>query len=84
MRYIILTASMLAFSMTAQAGAFDSIEDREAQLRQQLAGNNSYHAHMARELATVASAEKAQHDTGVARRFMDMAEAHAAKAGGAR
>lgn len=82
MRYIILTASMLAFSFTAQAGAFDSVEDREAQLNQQLKGNNSYHAHLARELAAVASAEKAQHDTGVARRFMDMAEEHAAKAGG--
>jgi len=84
MRLTILTFSLLAFALPAQAGVFDSVDDREAQLNQQLQGNNSYHAHLARELASIASSEKSQHDIGVARKFMDMAEQHAAKAGGAK
>ena len=84
MRLALLTLSMLAFVMPTQAGAFDSVEDREARINEQLKGNNSYHAHLARELASIASIEKGQHDIGVARKFMDMAEEHAAQAGGAK
>ncbi|MDX8408395.1 MAG: hypothetical protein R8L58_08425 [Mariprofundaceae bacterium] len=84
MRLTLLTFSLLAFVLPAQAGAFDSVDDRETRLNQQLQGNNSYHAHLARELASIASIEKGQHDIGVARKFMDMAEQHAARAGGAK
>jgi len=84
MRFILLTLSLLAFALPAQAGAFSSVEDRQAQLNEQLKGNDSYHAHMARELAKVASDEKSQHDINVAKKFMDMAEEHAAQAGGAK
>ncbi|ATX81341.1 hypothetical protein Ga0123462_0466 [Mariprofundus ferrinatatus] len=83
MKKILLLFSLLAFAMPAQAGMFTSIEDRAQQLRSQLEGNNSYHAHLARELTKVALEEKAQHDTSVAKEFMRMAEDHASQAGGA-
>ncbi len=79
-----LALSQVAFSHAAFAGIFDSIETRQANLEKQLAGNNSYHAWMARELAEVAVDEKSQHDLDVARKFMNMAESHAARAGGAK
>ncbi len=79
-----LALSQMALSQAAYAGMFDSIETRQANMEKKLAGNNSYHAWMARELAEIAADEKSQHDLDVARKFMDMAESHAAMAGGAK
>ena len=84
MKKILFLFSLLAFALPTQADAFTSIEDRAHDLRAQLEGNNSYHANLARELTKVALEEKAQHDTGVAKEFMRMAEDHAAQAGGAK
>ena len=74
--------ALASFSLSANA-AFLSVDDRAEAISAKLQGNNSYHAHLARQLADVASAEKAQHDLGVAKQFIQMAEEEAAKAGGA-
>ncbi len=78
MRITLLLCALFAFSMSANAG----VEDRAAALNTQLKGNHNYHAHLARELAGVAEEELGQHDTNTARSFMEMAEKHAAQAGG--
>ncbi len=81
MRMILFLFTLFALSMPASAS---SIEDRSVALTAQLEGNNSYHAHLARELASIAETEKWQHDVNTARAFINMAEKHAAKAGGAK
>ncbi|WP_241697585.1 hypothetical protein [Mariprofundus sp. NF] len=63
---------------------FSTISDRANQISAQLEGNNSYHAHLARELANVAVEEKGQHDVTAALEFIRMAEDHAAQAGGSK
>lgn len=82
MRYIIMLSALLAFASPAMAGWMCSVEDRASALRIQLEGNQSYEANLARKLANIAIEEKGQHDLDVARQFMDLAEQHAAKAGG--
>lgn len=82
MRIKILLLTMLAFALPAKALAFEGVDDRAKKIYEQLKGNESYHAHMARKLASIARTEKAQHDLPAARQFIEMAEEHAAKAGG--
>jgi len=77
-----MLTALVAFAMPAQAKAFDSIEDRGDKITADLQGNDSYHAHLARELASIASIEKGQHDLGAAKVLIKMAEQEAAKAGG--
>jgi len=84
MRIMFMLFALLAFALPAQAGMFTSIEDREAQISSQLQGNNSYNAHLARELASASSTEKAQHDLSAAKELMKLAEDAANKAGGAK
>ncbi|MBL4775340.1 MAG: hypothetical protein JKY87_04725 [Mariprofundus sp.] len=84
MKSILFIVTLFAFALPASSSDFfTSIEDRTETMNAQLQGNNSYHAHLARELASVAEDEKAQHDSSVAKEFMHMAEQHAAQAGGA-
>jgi len=83
MRLITMMIALFAFSAPAMAGLeFISIEDRAESINASLEGNHSYHAELAREFANIAEGEKAQHDLGVAKEFMKMAEDEAAKAGG--
>lgn len=81
MRIIGLLLTLFAFALPANAGWFTSVEDRGETLEAQLEGNNSYHAHLARELSLIASEEKDQHDLAAAHEFIKMAEEHAARAG---
>lgn len=85
MKRLLFLAALCTAASPAMAGAlFDSIEDRAEAVKQQVKGKNDYHAHLAREYAKVADEEKSQHDTGVARYFMTLAEQEAAKSGGAK
>ncbi|MDQ6981679.1 MAG: hypothetical protein Q9M08_01550 [Mariprofundus sp.] len=81
MRIMLLLFTLFAFSLPASAA---SVEGRSVALTAQLEGNNNYHAHLARELASIAETEKWQHDVNTAKAFINMAEKHAAKAGGAK
>jgi len=81
MKIILFLCALFAFSMTASAAG---VEERAEAVNAQLEGNNSYHAHLARELAGIAEAELGQHDINTARSFVAMAEEHAAQAGGAK
>jgi len=84
MKIILLICTLFAFALPASSSDFTtSVEDRAEAINAQLQGNNSYHAHLAREFASIAEEEKMQHDTSVAKEFMHMAEEHAAQAGGA-
>jgi len=80
-RIVLCLFSLFAFALPASAA---SIESRTEAINAQLQGNNSYQADLARELASVAQEEKDQHDVNVARTFMNMAEEHAAQAGGSK
>jgi len=81
----LLAAAMLVCAGSASAASFTvSVDERADTLATQLKGNNSYHAHLAREFADVAMEEKSQHDISVARAFMAKAEEYAAQAGGAK
>jgi len=85
MKSIVFIITLFVFALPAQsAGMFSSIDNRTDAMNAELKGNNSYHAHLARALADAAADEKSQHDTGVAKEFMRMAEEHAAQAGGAK
>jgi len=79
---LLAVALCMSAGTAAAAGWTVSVDDRGDALTAQLKGNNSYQAHLARELSSIASEEKSQHDVQVAKAFMDMAEEHAAKAGG--
>jgi len=80
-----LLAASLLFAIPASAASWSaSIDDRADALTQQLKGSHNYHAYLAKSLAGKASEEAGQHDIGVARRFMMMAEQEAAKAGDAK
>jgi len=81
MRIILFLCALFAFSVSASAAG---VVDRSETLNAQLKGNNSYHASLARELADIAEIEIGQHDLNTARAFIEMAEEHAAKAGGAK
>jgi hypothetical protein len=76
-----LLLTLFAFALPANASWLIGVEERGEKLEAQLEGNNSYHAHLARELSAIASEEKSQHDIEAAREFIKMAEEHAAKAG---
>jgi len=80
-RSLLCACSLFAFALPASAA---SIESRTEAMNAQLQGNTSYHADLARELASVAEEELGQHDVNTARSFMNMAEEHAAQAGGAK
>jgi len=84
MKSILFIFTLFAFALPAAAFSLDSVDDRAEALNAQLQGDSSYHANLARELADIASEEKSQHDTAVAREFMNMAEEHAEQAGGAK
>ncbi len=79
MRIILFLCTLFVFSMSANAAG---VEERAEALNAQLKGNNNYHAHLARELADIAEIEIGQHDINTARAFIEIAEEHAAKAGG--
>jgi len=79
MRIVLFLCTLFAFSMSASAAG---VEARSDALNAQLKGNHNYQADLARELADIATTEKYQHDINTARSFMQMAEEHAAKAGG--
>jgi len=85
MKSFIFIMTMFAFALPASSAGFSvGVDERSDVISAQLQGNNSYHAHLARELSDIAIEEKSQHDIDVAKAFMDMAEQHAAKAGGAK
>ena len=81
MRIVLALFCSMMFALPAYAG---SVESRAAAVKQQTEGNNSYHAYLAREYASVAEDEKVEHDVDAARRFIMMAEESAAQAGGAK
>lgn len=84
-RLSLLAVAMLMFAGAASAADWKvSVDDRYDTLYTQLKGNHSYNAHLAREFAAIAVEEKAQHDVGVAKAFMDKAEEYAAQAGGSK
>jgi hypothetical protein len=58
------------------------VQERADTLNAQLQGQHDYHASLAKELADIAEIEIGQHDMHAARAFIEMAEEHAAKAGG--
>ncbi|MDQ6953412.1 MAG: hypothetical protein Q9M15_07795 [Mariprofundaceae bacterium] len=72
---------LVAICMSASTAMAASIEDRTTSMESQIIGNHGYHAELARELASIASEEKYQHDTDVGKAFMRLAEEHAQKAG---
>ncbi len=81
MRIALFLCALFAFSMSANAAG---VSERAEALNAQLKGNHNYHASLARELADIAETEIGQRDINTARTFMEMAEEHAAKAGGAK
>ena len=70
-----------AVVLSANSALAAGVEERSTQLQSALQGNHSYEAYVARDLASIAEDEKSQHDTDVARAFMDLAEQYAQKAG---
>jgi len=80
----LFTIPLLIFPFTASAVHFSSVDERGDSISQQLKGNHSYHAHLARNFADYASEELGQHDLKAARAFIHMAEEEAAKAGAAK
>ena len=81
---LLAVAICMSAGTAAAAGWTVSVDERADALNANLKGNSSYEAHLARELASVATEEKSQHDIQVAKAFMNMAEEHAAKAGGSK
>ncbi|MDQ6951429.1 MAG: hypothetical protein Q9M26_07170 [Mariprofundales bacterium] len=80
-----LLAAALLFSLPVSAANWGaSIDDRADALSQKLHNSHDYHAYLAINLANKAAEEKDQHDTEVAKRFMQMAEQEAAKVGSAK
>lgn len=84
MRISFMLFALLAFAMPAIAGTWTGIEDRSDRITAHLQGNNNYQAHLARELASAASDEKAQHDLAAAKELIKLAEDAANKAGSAK
>ncbi len=82
MKVLLIIATLFVFSMPANAAMFVSVEDRAEAIDEQLKGNNSYDAHLARALSMLATDEKDQHDLNAALQFIKMAEEHASRAGG--
>ncbi|MDQ6971445.1 MAG: hypothetical protein Q9M30_02230 [Mariprofundaceae bacterium] len=84
MRWFIVAIALLTFPFTASASKFLSVDDRADIIKEELKGNNSYQAHLARKFASFASDEVSQHDLITAKAFIKMAEEAAVKAGGAK
>jgi len=82
MRIFIFLFTMLALALPANAFTFQSVDERARKIQEQLEGNQSYDACLARKLASIARAEKAHPDLESAHIFIRMAEEHAAKAMG--
>lgn len=80
MKLVLAVLLSLVFAIPAYAG---NVESRADAIQKKTEGNNSYHAHMARDLADIAVKEMKENDPKAARRFIIMAEEHAAQAGGA-
>ncbi|MDQ6974801.1 MAG: hypothetical protein Q9M10_07925 [Mariprofundaceae bacterium] len=76
-----ISLCLVVIGMSATTAMAASIEERSATIETQLKGKHGYHAELARELASIASEEKDQHDTDVGQAFMRLAEEHAQKAG---
>lgn len=76
-KLVFLVLALCLFAGTASAG----VEDRSNALQASVEGNNSYEAHFARELSTIAEDELSHGEVEVARAFMDVAEKYARKAG---
>lgn len=83
-RLMLLLSALLTYALPAQAQLFVSVEERGAKITADLQGNESYHALLARKLASIATTEKGQHDLRAAKTFIKMAEDEAAKAGGSK
>ncbi len=74
MRYWMMWPMLALCASPAAAGVFDSVDDRAARVEAQVQGRHDYHAELARNLASIAQDEKAQHDGRAARQFMELAE----------
>lgn len=81
---IVIAIALLIIPFTASAGKLLSVEDRVEIVKEQVKGNDSYQAHLARKLASFAEEEVYQHDPQTAQVFIKMAEEAAAKAGNAK
>lgn len=68
----ILLFALGAFSSASFAG----VEERAAEVKANVSGQQTYHAKMAKGLANAAEEELAQGEPSVARGFMDAAEKH--------
>ncbi|MDX8388557.1 MAG: hypothetical protein R8M46_08545 [Ghiorsea sp.] len=79
MKRVLLSIVMCFLCIGTAAAA--NIADRADALKASVQDNQSYDAHMARELSLIAEQEKAQNEINVANAFMSEAEKHAAKAG---
>ena len=82
LRYALLASLLLAAVPASAADWKASIDDRADALSAQLKGSHDYHAYLALQYADKAVDERSQHDLKVAKQFMNMAEAEAAKVGG--
>ena len=82
MRLLLLTILVGAMATPAMAGAFDSIDDRASRVEARVQGKHDYQAELARDMASAAQDELAQHDLRAARQFMDLAEQAASRSGG--
>lgn len=80
---VVAVLFILPFSASA-AGIFTSTDTRAAAVENEVAGNYTYEACLARKFVAFAEEELSQHDMDAAHAFMQMAEEAAAKAGGAK
>jgi outer membrane lipoprotein-sorting protein len=69
----ILFFAISAFVTTSFAG----VEERAAEVKASVSGQQTYHAEMAKGLANAAEDELAQGEANVARGFIEAAEKHA-------
>jgi hypothetical protein len=86
-RYILMGMAALGLSVLSQpahAGMLPDTQADAAAIEARLAGNDGYHALLAKKLARIAVEEAGQSDMPAARAFIRLAEQHAEKAGGAK
>jgi len=76
--------ALLVFPFAASAGSFQSVDDRADTVNNQVKGNHSYQAYLARKFASFAGEEVGQHDLQAAKAFIKMAEDAATSAGGSK
>jgi len=86
MRRFLMGVVLLLLASPAFAGPLGlldkSIEERADAVNTQIAGQQNYHAYLAKELINAAEEEKSQGDIKVAKAIMSLAEEHAVQAGG--